>query len=220
MAKEKTRNVYRRLIVWMILFLLLAALAAAGYVYTKKQLADSEAKNAQEIERINAERVAQYNAAVAELSSQKVEVVNDQWPTPAAAGWDVIDLSTFPVGSGSQRNVTRKEMLTSGLLVINRWNAMPADLTDDMMISISNHSRADKDKENNIPTSNSSVMLQTVAVEALMELYKLYAAIILFAHKRICKSLGNKCLANARSSLQYDILFSSQKPDQLIKVFT
>lgn len=172
MAKEKTRNVYRRLIVWMILFLLLAALAAAGYVYTKKQLADSEAKNAQEIERINAERVAQYNAAVAELSSQKVEVVNDQWPTPAAAGWDVIDLSTFPVGSGSQRNVTRKEMLTSGLLVINRWNAMPADLTDDMMISISNHSRADKDKENNIPTSNSSVMLQTVAVEALMELYK------------------------------------------------
>ena len=46
MAKEKTRNVYRRLIVWMILFLLLAALAAAGYVYTKKQLADSEAKNA------------------------------------------------------------------------------------------------------------------------------------------------------------------------------
>lgn len=172
MANAKKRNVYRSLIVWMLVFLALAALACAGYVYTKNYLAVSEQKHVNEVQQINATRTAEYNAAVAELQSQTVETVDDQWPAPAAQGWDVVDVSAFRVNSGAQRAVTRNELLQGGLLLVNRWHAMPADLTDDMMVSVNQYSRREGvDKQMKLPTTNASITMQPVAVEALMQLY-------------------------------------------------
>ena len=172
MANAKKRNVYRGLIVWMLVLLALAALACAGYVYTRNYLAARAKQNEEEVLRINNERITQYNAAVAELTSQTAPKEAEQWPAPAGEGWDVVDLSQFPVSAGAQTNVTRSDMLQGGLLLINRWHAMPADLTDDMMVSINRTSRADDDKTTNLPTENASVPLQPVAVAALMQMYK------------------------------------------------
>lgn len=173
MAAKKNRNVYRGLIAWMLVFFALAALACAGYVYTRNYLDSRAAETVAEAEKINAERTAEYNAAVAEMNKQlQAEKVDKQWPAAVSKGWDVIDLTTFPVSAGTQVNVTRQEMLSGGLLLINRWHMMPADLTDDMMVSINQHSRADEDKTNNIPTTNASLGMQKVAVEALMKLYQ------------------------------------------------
>ena len=172
MAAKKSRNVYRGLIAWMMVFLALAALSCAGFLYTRNYLENRAEQNKAEVDKINAERTKEYIAAVAELQSQQAsQKVDKSWPTPASDGWDVIDLMTFPVSSGSERAVTRKDMLAGGLLLINRWHMMPADLTDDMMVSVNRFSRADEDKTNNIPTTNTEVSMQQVAVEALMELF-------------------------------------------------
>lgn len=171
MAATKKRNAYRGLIAWMLVLLALCALCFAGYLYTRNFLSARAKQNEEDVLKINAERTQEYNAAMAEHQQQSAADKDMQWPAAAASGWDVVDLTAYPVSEGSLTTVTRKEMLEGGLLLINRWHMMPADLTDDMMISISRTSRADEDKNNNIPTTNSSLMLQPVAVNALMKLY-------------------------------------------------
>ena len=174
MASVKKHNAYRGLIIWMLVLLALAALAYAGYMYTQKDLERAAQENETEVQRINDERSAQYLAAVNEREQQNTAAVqiDEQWPVPAAQGWDVVDLSALPVSAGSQISVTREEMLKGGLLVVNRWHAMPADLTDDMMVSINRYSRADNDKTTNLPTVNASISMMAPAVEALMNLYQ------------------------------------------------
>ena len=175
MASAKKHNAYRGLIIWMLVLLALAALAYAGYMYTQKDLERAVQENEAEVQQINAARIADYTAAITERELQQSAAavqIDDQWPTPAAQGWDVLDLSALPISAGGQVSVTRSEMLQGGMLVINRWHAMPADLTDDMMVSISRYSRQDNDRSTNIPTVNSSVMLMPNAVDALMSLYQ------------------------------------------------
>lgn len=174
MATTKKSNAYRGLIIWMLVLLALAAAACAGYLYTNNFLDRRVEENAQEVQEINAQLTQEYNAAMAELSSQRAEAsrVDESWPQPAASGWDVVDVTAFPISAGSQVSVTRREMLQGGMLVINRWHAMPADLTDDLMVSISRRSREDNNKVTNIPTRNSSVLLMEPAVKALMALYQ------------------------------------------------
>ena len=174
MASAKKHNAYRGLIIWMLVLLALAALACAGYLYTQKDLDKAVQENEAEVQQTNATRIADYNKAVSEQSQREaaaVVKVDTSWPTPAAQGWDVVDLSALPISAGTQVSVTRSEMLQGGMLVVNRWHPMPSDLTDDMMVSISRHSREDKDKKTNIPTENASVMLMSPAVDALMALY-------------------------------------------------
>ncbi len=172
MSNVRKRNAYRSLIVCMLVLLALTVLLGAGYLYTQSYLNSRAQNNQKEVERINSERTQEYNAAVAELNRQNASVGSAQWPAAAPSGWDVIDLSSFDVKSGMQANVTRNEMLQGGLLLVNRWHPMPADLTDDMMVSINQHSRADDDSTNNLPTVNSSITMAPNAVEALMALYK------------------------------------------------
>lgn len=171
MAATKNRNAYRGLIAWMLVLLALCALCFAGYLYTRNYLSARAQQNEEEVLKINTERTQEYNAAVAEYQQQNAVIRNVQWPAAATTGWDVLDLTGYAVSDGSQTYISRQEMLQGGLVLINRWHMMPADLTDDMMVSISRTSRADEDKTNNIPTTNSSLMLQSVAVNALMQLY-------------------------------------------------
>lgn len=173
MAKTKKKNHYRSLIAWMLVLFALTAACVAGYLMTKSTLDARIEKHAQEVAETNAELVAEYNAAVAEQRRQESEAaaLNAQWPEAATTGWDVLDLSAHSVERGRNVNVTRREMLSGGLLLVNRWHLMPADLLDNYMVSVSQHSRADEDKTNNIPTANSSISMQQTAVEALMKLY-------------------------------------------------
>lgn len=174
MANAKKHNAYRGLIIWMLVLLALAALAFAGYMYTRKDLERAAQKNEAEVAQINDERTAEFMQAIAEREQQDAAVVkiDEQWPIPADQGWDVLDVSAMPISAGSQVSVTREEMLQGGMLVVNRWHPMPSDLTDDMMVSISRRSREDNEKATNIPTENASVMLMPTAVEALMRLYQ------------------------------------------------
>ena len=173
MAKTKKKNHYRSLIVWMILLFILTAACAAGYLMTKKDLDARAEKHKAEVAQTNAELQAEYSAAVAEQRRQESEAaaINAQWPEAATVGWDVLDLTNYPVAEGYNVSVSRRDMLAGGLLLVNRWHLMPADLLDDYMVSVNQFSRADDDKTNNIPTTNAAVSMQQTAVEALMQLY-------------------------------------------------
>lgn len=171
MVKAKTGSAYRRLTVWMLVLLVLFALAGAGYVYVNAYLAQREDAHAKEVAAENEKRLAEYNAAVAERNSAASVTVNDQWPTPAETGWDVIDLTAFTVESAQNVSFTRADMIAGGLLVVNRWHELPADFNEGNVVSVINTSRGDEDKTNNIPAANSAVSMLPTAVNALMKLY-------------------------------------------------
>lgn len=172
MAKSK-KNAYRSLIVWMLVLLVLAALACAGYIMTTKALKDRQAEHEQLVADVNAQLTAEYNAAVAETKRQEASqlATETSWPEAKKTGWDVVDLSNFSVKKGKDVTVTRRDMLGGGLLLINRWHLMPSDLLDEYMVSVNQHSRADNDKTNNLPTTNAAISMQPAAVEALMRMY-------------------------------------------------
>jgi len=173
MAKTKKKNAYRALTAWMLVIFTLAAACVAGYLMTGNALNDRVQKHRQEVSATNAELQAEYNAAVAEQRRQESEAAAEsaQWPEAASSGWDVLDLSNYSVKRGYNAAATRNDMLGGGLLLINRWHLMPADLLDDHMVSVNQFSRADDDKTNNIPTTNAAVSMQQPAVEALMRLF-------------------------------------------------
>lgn len=167
-------NAYRGVIIWMIVLLVLAALACGGYVYTGRYLEQRRQENIEETNRLNAAMTEEYNAA---LNNQKIQAAaashqDNEWPVPKSQGWDVVDLTGYPVSAGPEQSVSRSELLQGGMLVVNRWHAMPADLTDDLMVSISRRSREDNNRITNIPTENASVMLMAPAVDALMNMYQ------------------------------------------------
>lgn len=176
MASAKKHNAYRGLIIWMLVLMVLAAAAYAGYLYTNNYLDQRAKENEENVQQTNKARTDEYNAAVSERNQQAAaadQAMNSKdWPTPAASGWDVLDLTSLPITAGSQVSVTRADMLQGGMLVVNRWHPMPADLTDDMMVSINRTSRADNDKTTNIPTENAAVNLLPTAVQALMAMYQ------------------------------------------------
>jgi len=172
MAKTK-KNAYRSLVVWMIILLILAGLACAGYYMTTKSLKERQAEHEKLVADVNAQLTAEYNAAVSEAKRQEAsqQVAESTWPEAAQTGWDIVDLSAYSVKKGKNVTVTRREMLGGGLLLINRWHLMPSDLMDEYMVSINQYSRADDDKTNNLPTTNAAISMQPAAVEALMRMY-------------------------------------------------
>ena len=117
MTSAKKSNAYRGLIIWMIVLLVLAALACGGYVYTSRYLERRVQENADEVKRINDSRTEEYNAALnnQKIQAQAVSQKDNEWPVPQSQGWDVVDLTGYPISAGPEQSVTRNDMLQGGM---------------------------------------------------------------------------------------------------------
>ncbi len=166
MANRKSGDAYRKLIKVMLVLLVLLVLVGTGYV-----LLDKYVKGQVETERIavqeeNDKLQAEYDAALAEQrrEAQSSVVKNDQWPAPKETGWDVIDVSAFALTRTREVSVTRAEMLTGGLMLLNRWHALPSDFDETAVVSVGSTTSY------RVPVNNSSVRLFPVAITALDEM--------------------------------------------------
>ena len=161
MAKKRNSDAYRKLVRFMIIMFVLVVLCGAGYVLVDQTIKAQEAENAARAQEENALLTAQYQQAKKEEAakeSQQVETV--QMPEPKKEGWDVVDLSEFPVSNAATISVSREDLLLGGMVLVNRWHAVP----DDMPISqLAGVHATDK----SIPTANSSVRLYPAAITAL-----------------------------------------------------
>ena len=130
MSNTKKADPYRRLLKWTIILLVLLALLATGYVLMDKYQQGERDRAALRIEEENKTLIEEYNKRRAEFqASQQTSEDTKAWPAPKESGWDVLDLSEFPVQAAQDAAVTREELLLGGLLLVNRWHAMPADFT-------------------------------------------------------------------------------------------
>jgi zinc D-Ala-D-Ala carboxypeptidase len=162
MAKANDRDSYKKLVRVMSVLIVLVILAATAWVLIDKQIKGLKAGEDLKTKQINDARTQAYNDALAEQENrEKTGQSSSTWPLPKAEGWDVVDLSGFAVEESRTVPVTRKDMLTSGLLLINRWHELPSDFSEETLASVG------KTTNYRVPVTDSNVRLFPVAVTAL-----------------------------------------------------
>lgn len=118
-----------------------------------------------EVEKRNTEAAARHKATVAELESQASVQTNPSWPSHKNEGWDIIDLTNIPLENPSTVTMTRAELMTGGMLLVNEWHSRPEDFDETGVVGVGKYYSGD-DK---IQVKDNTVSLFPVAIEALHE---------------------------------------------------
>lgn len=129
MSNKKSRDPYRILgTVCLCLLLLAAAFYAGNYFIEKNQRSQHESLQ-KKIDEENAKLKEEYNQKLAEQQEKiaQREQTLATTPAPQQSGWDVVDMSGYPVNGSQVVTASRQEALTGGLLLVNRWHELPAD---------------------------------------------------------------------------------------------
>ena len=168
MAKNKYghKDPMIALIIALVLF---AALAVAAWIgndmlsaYRAGKLAEVQAGVAAD----NAQLVADYEAEVdAYLTQISPTQGNKAWPEPAAQGWDVVDLTTYPLEAPGTKQVNRTDVMFGGLLLVNEWHSRPEDFDESAIVSIHSYAR---DAGLESFWDDSSCKLHPAAIDALV----------------------------------------------------
>lgn len=163
MAKNQKNSAYQLLIRITLVLLVLLIVLCTGYVLMERFHHSELDRLTNETVSKNEELTQQHAQAVAEFNASQEKGENLSWPTPKAEGWDVVDVSLFPLASTRDVTVTRSQLVSSGMLLINRWHELPGDFPETELASISSITRE-------IPVSGSSVKLFPTAIAALQEM--------------------------------------------------
>ena len=162
MAKAR-KDAFKKLSHIVILVAVLAVLFTAATLWINN-LYKTELENAQNARTAaNNELIMQHAEAEREYQAATRVVVDDSWPMPTGSGVEILDLTGYDLRSVRTVNVARTELLSSGMLLLNRWHSLPSDFPETEIVSIVSVS-------NSIPVSGSSVKLFPVAIDAISEL--------------------------------------------------
>ena len=158
----------------LVITLLVAALAAGCFLYKpfvtdpiRSASSANYAKQQQDVAEENREIMAQYNAAILELQNQKTAQVNANpaWPEHKSEGWDVIDLTNYPLENQTASVMNRADLMSEGMLLLNEWHSRPDDFDDSKITSVGKYLGGNT----KIQTNDYNVSLFPVASDALME---------------------------------------------------
>ncbi len=160
MSKKRSADAYGKLIRILIVLFVLTLICGAGYMLLDQSIKTQEADNAALAQQENDRLQEQYNQAKAEEQAAASQVETPEWPAPKQEGWDVIDVSDFPLSNTKTYAASRQELISSGMLLVNRWHAVPSDLASCEFLGV--HAT-----DKTIATANSNVKLLSPAITAL-----------------------------------------------------
>ena len=106
-----------------------------------------------EVENRNKEAEAKYASAIAELESQASIPTNPSWPDHKNEGVDILDLTGIPLENQSAVTMSRAELMTGGMLLINEWHSRPEDFDETGVVSVGKTYKGDdkiQAKDNNV----------------------------------------------------------------------
>ena len=164
---QRGKSAYVTLAIILVLLLLVTVGCYLLKQWADKDYNERQAQAETEANRINDQLREDYAKAKAEerAKSQEKKVETPQRPAPKGEGWEVLDLSYFPISNTRTLSVTRKDLVKGGMMLLNHWYSQPADFPEADLISV--HT-----SKNGIPVKNSSVKLFPAAVTALEEMLK------------------------------------------------
>ena len=158
----------------LIITLLVAALAVGCFLFKpivtdplRKASAADLTKRQNEVAQQNQQIMAEYNAAVLDLQNQynaSLQPGNPAWPNHKSEGWDVIDLTNYPLENQTATSATRADLMANGMLLLNEWHSRPADFDDSKITSVRRHLN-----NNTVQVNDYNVSLFPVASDALQE---------------------------------------------------
>ena len=163
MAKKRKRNTVRNVLIVAVLLGVLAAGCYFGGNYITQWRADRLAERQAEVEVINQQRSEEYAAELADFENQSSGGANQAWPTQQMVGWDVVDLTNYPLESPTSTSVTRAELMHGGMLLVNQWHSRPEDFSEDELVSVGTYS------DGAIGVDKYSIQLFPNAIDALKE---------------------------------------------------
>ena len=140
---KKRKDPMVGLIVLAVLMALLVAGCIIGGNMISEYRADLLSQKQQAAEERNAQKEAEYNQAVAEYMAKinQSNEVNESWPEAASVGWDIIDLTNYPLEAPGSVTVSRADIMNNGLLLVNEWHSRPDDFDESAIIGVSGYAR-------------------------------------------------------------------------------
>ena len=140
---KKRKDPMKGLIVLAVLMALLVAACVIGGGMIAEYRAGLLAEQKKAVDERNAQKVAQYDQDVEEYMAKwnQSNQVNESWPAAAAEGWDIIDLTNYPLEAPGTVTVERKDILNNGLLLVNEWHSRPEDFDDSGVVSVAGYAR-------------------------------------------------------------------------------
>ncbi len=161
MSKPRKSKAVPVVVVLMLLFaaMTFACFYAGQWVETRKtevlHVAQAEAEEHNDAER------QKYAAAMAEFQAETSSGANLAWPTQKSEGYDLLDLTNYPLESPSNVTMTRRQIMNNGLLLVNRWHSRPEDFDESTLVGLGNYFNWA------VQVADASVSLFPVAADAL-----------------------------------------------------
>jgi len=163
MAKNKKKDPFKIVLVLTIILGILGAGCIVGSNWIRQQRVERLQVLTDQVIAENAESQAAYEQALAEFEAEQEDGTNQAWPTPAGEGWEVVDLTNYPLECVSMRTINRQDALYNGMLLVNEWHSRPADFLEDSLVSVS------KATDRKISVKDNNVRLFPDAVQALQD---------------------------------------------------
>ena len=116
-----------------------------------------------EVQQINEQRDQEYAVALAEFERASASGANLAWPMQKSEGWDVVDLTNYPLENPGSITLTRQDLMYGGMLLVNQWHSRPDDFDDAGVVSIGNYTGG------KIGVADYTVKLFPVAIAALQD---------------------------------------------------
>lgn len=166
MANTQKKDPYRNLIQIMLALLVLLVLLGTGYLVLDSYQKGERVKAQQRVDEENARLLSEHQQAVAALEQKMAQKQEVGLPEPRAEGWDIIDASALPVAGGRTVTTSRLDALSGGLMLLNRWHALPSDfaMAEQTIKSVGEVTNF------KVPVKDRTVSLMPRAIEALKAL--------------------------------------------------
>ena len=163
MKKQNRRDPIKVMLILTICMAVLAAgcmlLGNAIAAYRANVLSQLQ----EEVEAINEQRDQEYARALAEFEAESQSGANLAWPPQKTQGWDVVDLTNYPLENAGQITVNRADVMNNGMLLVNEWHSRPDDFSEEALVSIGSYTGG------KLQVANYNLLLFPEAINALQE---------------------------------------------------
>ena len=169
---KKRKDPMVGLIVLAVLMALLVAACFIGGSMIRNYRASLLQEKQQAAMARNAEKQEAYDRAVDDYMAKlnQSNEVNEDWPEITGEGWEIVDLTNYPLEAPGAVTVSRSEIMNNGLLLVNEWHSRPEDFDDSTVTSVAGYTRNIKELSSFV--ENNTCRLLPKAIDALVAALK------------------------------------------------
>ena len=164
MSKKRKRDPFVTVLIWTLILGILAAGGWFGARYLQERSDERLAEMQAEVKAANKAADEAYNKELAAFQARNATGANLAWPEPAGQGWEVLDLTAYPLEEPYTQPTYRQDALYNGMLLVNEWHSRPEDFSEESIAYVRNATNSE------VPVSDRRPRLLPVASAALQSL--------------------------------------------------